>query len=849
MATLSLKKRFSRSVVPLFFVIGFLLCSVIWAVDYYNQRYYSNALLLQKAQAVHVGFEAYLDRANFEVKYLSEQIGHGKTVDSLFQLHDILFFGGLDFFYAVLENGQTMDDPRARLYTRDNIVRLVDRTQVGIWQHVSSSDNGELLVFKKSLENDEDGLSKGYFYGFISLNNNLALASDLIGSAEADYLEINDVAGQPLLVEQLSSFNNDGVSISHETTLSLPSMSEKLAVELKYSRPLVEAFSSWAVIGSLTVFLGLIMLYWGIQWHAQRSLFAPIAGLPALGRMDTLNYKEFKPLLAQMSHFQVRLKARDQHLDLLLNSLQAAILFCDESAKVTDINKEAAAIFPEHTSAKTIFDMTPITCHQPIQRALKGEYGGGFELELDHQPKVYAFQTHTFVNEHGFRSVMIVGRDVSEVRRLRWHLTHRFPQQAIDRPHPLPQLVLQEVAKQSDSLLKSPSQSVSWLMAIGTLIENISECREERLSNCSLGDLVMSQQQWLSETLELLPHQRDIRVELSLDDAVLSAQWTSDHAAMVRSALMLCMHSKLTGRHVFFGWEKSVLTIKVYGSDDSSPALVWLCQEWPKVLKGRYETASGGYVKMTASVSMDSPVNIGGLPDLRVGFIENGFTGSERVKELLSLLPIQSDVYASFVEFENTSKPYHCHYNALLIGMGDEGSANAFIHQLLAANSAKLPVLYLADHQLEQSSEQILCLHQLMAYSLAYRIEQLSHLPSIDMGALEVKRADLIIVGGSAMGQVIWQAELSSRGYTVRREAELENLASILHSESQMGVLILDRHTAHRVLDLNLMSLRHVRWLVVEDFSNRPDTMYLIELNGRSPDNAVITSLLKLLNK
>jgi hypothetical protein len=83
-------------------------------MDFFTQRYYSQEVLQQRAESVHVSFAAYLDRANFEVKYLSEQISDGETIDRLFQLHDVLFFGGLDFFYVALEDGTSMEDPRVR---------------------------------------------------------------------------------------------------------------------------------------------------------------------------------------------------------------------------------------------------------------------------------------------------------------------------------------------------------------------------------------------------------------------------------------------------------------------------------------------------------------------------------------------------------------------------------------------------------------------------------------------------------------------------------------------------------------------------------------------------------------
>lgn len=850
MASLSLRKRFSRSISPAFLIVGFLLCAVVWVMDYFTQRYYSQEVLQQRAESVHVSFAAYLDRANFEVKYLSEQISDGETIDRLFQLHDVLFFGGLDFFYVALEDGTSMEDPRVRLYTRDALSGLIKNAESDVWLHVSTTDQSELLVYKKSLASDEDKLSKGFFYGFISLDNNLALASDLIGSAGADYLKINDVVGKPLLIEQLSSFSDETPFVHHESTLSLPVLKDKLAVEVRYSRPLFESFSSWAVIGSLAILAGLLLLNWAVRWYAQRTLFMPIAGLPAIGRMDTLNYQEFEPLLAQMNYFQTRLKARDQHLDLLLNSLQAAILFCDESARVTDINDEAALLFPESPTAKTIFDMTPIACHQPIQRALKGEYGGGFELELKDQPKVYAFQTHTFVNEHGFRSVMLVGRDVSEVRRLRWHLTHRFPRQAIDRPQPSPHLIFDEISERSEVVLKDPEEAIAWFGALGQLLKQASEPAQEAVQVQTLGALLCEQQAWLERELGVCLKRCDCTVEAALEDTLVQANWTSDHAALIRLAFMLCLGSSLSGRHLVFSWDKKGLVIKVYGAEESSAVLGWLCQEYPKVLKGRTESAKGGFIKMTATVKRELGSAAEELPAKgRVAFIENDYVDVNRVKQLLNELAIKWDGYASFAEFMSASQPYHCQYDVLMIGLGDETLAQTHVQKLLhTSGSDQLPILYLADHAVEQMEGQILYAHQLMAYSLAKVMESLRHFSAINMGDWATQDTNFIITGGSSMSQVIWQSELSAHGFVVRREVEIDNLVSVLRHTSPVNIIVLDHETAMRAQKLHLVKLVNTRWVVLEDFSERPDTMHFMDLDGRVPDDAVIASLLRIFN-
>ncbi|WP_197464555.1 LuxQ periplasmic sensor domain-containing protein [Marinomonas aquimarina] len=820
-------------------------------MDFFTQRDYASAALEHRTQALHMSFSAYLDRANFEVKYLSEQVSDGESLDALFQLHDVLFFGGLDFFYIEKEDGLVMEDPRVRLYTQDAFTSLVQSAPTDAWQHITSSDQSELLIYKKPLENNSAGQNQGFFYGFISLNNNLALASDLITSAGADYLRINDVLGKSLLVEKLSSYSEEVDYIRHEATLLLPSLGEKFSVEVRYARPLLESFSRWVLIGCLMVIVLMALLFGLVMVSAQRIMFRPIAGLPALGRLETLNFQEFEPLMAQMNHFQELLKVRDQHLGLLLNSLQSAIVFCDESARVTSLNEEAKMVFPYFDRAKTVFDMTPIGCHQSIQRALKGEYGGGFELELSEQNKVYEFQTHTFINEYGFRSVMLVGKDASEVRRLRWNLANRFPKHALDRPQPPHSLLRDELMCQSAWLVQQPQSATMWLVVIGELLDGIAASSKSENHLMSLGQMVCEQQDALEQHLQPNAKQCQFKIELALEDAAKQFHWTPDHRALITIALMHCYYSAISGRYIDIGWDRNGLVIKVYGAEEVSPALDWLRNEYPKLVKGRFEQAPSGRIQLSAALVADDEGESFSLSEKRVAYINNDYADNRRVIDALLAANVNLDAFSSFSEFFGTSMSYRHRYDAMMVAVGDDVLAAENVKKLLASSGqAALPIVYVCANRGGCAERQpTLFPHQLMPYRLAKQLTQLEHLEPISLGDWATHDTNFIITGGTDISQVIWQSELSANDFIARRESDVANLVSVLRHTNPVVILVLDQEAAQKALKLHLVKLVNTKWFVLEDFPERPDTMPFIDIGGQLPNEAAIDALLQTLKQ
>ena len=850
MASLSLKRQFTRYTALPFIVVGVLLVLILWATDYAARQAQADETLNQRALAVKVNFSAYLDRAEFEARYLAQQVGNDGDLDSLFQLHDVLFFGGLDFFYIELANGQRMVDPRSRLYTRDPLEQMASKSRLNFWSHISSSEGSELLVFKKVLPVDDAGRIKGYLYGFVSLDNNLALSSDLMSGANVDFMRLQDLAGKTLLEDEHPAIAQETATIVHTSILSLPALVDKFRLELSIAQPLSLVTSQWFLIAVSTVMFGLALLYWCSQYYARKWMFRPLSSMPAMPQKGNARFVEFEPLIAQMNRFQSQLKAREQHLQLLLDSLHSAIFFCDESARVTAMNQDAKTVFPEHAVAKTIFDMAPLAFHQPVQSALKGDYGGRFETEVKHLNKIYEWLTYSYVNEYGFRGVMLVGRDITELRRLSWHLDSLHPNNALDRPRPESEILLREMSLLDNDTEEGAVASDRWLLVISRLLRGVSQKIKFSPSPQSLGNFLIEQLDDLEQLLQLEPSQlAEIELSVPLDVAEKVAYWNSDHKWLFQVALLLCLNGRITGRRLTIEWHADKLKIAVQGVSEPTPVLTWLLDALPNLVKGRVVFESSGRIVLISTIeALDVEADNTLLAYKTVAFVENDLAFGAQVKTLLMSLNIEVDSYGSFDEFFHSSRALLATYNGLLVGMGDQEKGSKGVERLSAMCSENegLPVMYVGD---SAGSDQFprLPLGHLFSYGILKVLRTIFEYPAINMKERLQRESHWLLAGGNALTQAIWQTELSSQGIVARKESDIERIGAALRYSKKMVVLVLDQQTAQRLVTLNLLN-EQITWVTTEDFSGRPDILQYFDVGNVLPNSDQVAALRRQIN-
>ncbi|MBM6550525.1 hypothetical protein [Marinomonas ostreistagni] len=849
MASLSLKKHFLRKTVVPFLVAMFVLVMLIWGMGYSLRQSQADSILEYRVNVAGLSFSAYLDRAEFEAKYLAQQVSNDGSLDSLFQLHDVLFFGGLDFFYITLADDEPLEDPRARLYTNDSLSYLARSARLNYWRHISTADGAELLVYKKPLQPNEQSRVQGYLYGFVSLNNNLALSSDLMSGAQVDYMELSSVSGKMLLSDQLPAFDETSRAIEYTGILELPTLEDKLTIKVKMARPFSESLEQNVLINAALVLICLMVLFWIVMHNAYRWMFSPLQHLTNHNHdaKQQANFEEFLPVQQQMNHFEALLKARDQHFHLLLDSLNCAILFCDESARLTAINQESKAVFPDYMIAKTIFDMTPIAFHQPIQRALKGLYDDGFEIELPELGKIYQWHTYSFINEFGFRSVMLVGRDISEVRHLRWQLTNILPRHTIDRPYPDSHIVLNELDilhRSHDEHCISPQY---WLLLIGHLLKQISQAAQSASEFETLGEFVMAQQEELAQLAVEGERYGLVDYDISMDAAQVKANWTSDHKVLIQLALVLCMTDSILTRRLTMKWEKSGLLIRIVGVGKVSPAMKWMLQEFPKLVRG-HAIIEEGCVTIFTSLSVEAKSETAPLTHTgqRLALIENDFDAAGYCSSALLALGAKVDRFLSFEEFLSSDRALGVEYDAVIVAVGDQHSARKGVERLRSINpDTQVPLFYICERHTNCRDGQIVYAHQLMRYRLAQVINETVSEHKINLRRWLSTSSNWLIVGGSNISQIIWLSELQSQGIVGRREQDLEVLleGGLAHAALSV-VLVLDQASAQRLQPL-VVANPQIHWLVLEDFAERPATMTYFNVQGQPPNSELVQQLIQ----
>lgn len=206
MDSISIQRRTFYKILQLF-VFAFIvvaLVSILALDDRIRSEAKSN--LMVRKQSVEQVFNNYLTRAEYEMGYISQDLmlgdyKPGNELEVLFAHHEVLFFGGLDFFYIDWNDRPNAIDPRARVYTEDSLKALLPAGRINRWVKVSTQDGADLLMYKKKLISKQRQLL-GYLYGFISLNNNLTLSSELLDGAKADLIQLYDSHTGSLLLKE-----------------------------------------------------------------------------------------------------------------------------------------------------------------------------------------------------------------------------------------------------------------------------------------------------------------------------------------------------------------------------------------------------------------------------------------------------------------------------------------------------------------------------------------------------------------------------------------------------------------------------------------------------------------------
>lgn len=350
MDAVSLKKRLQQQYLIILSCVFLLLSTAALYFDSSQAEARAKLQLNLSHQAVEQAFNTYLTRAEYEVNFIAQDISlrskHNLgTLERLFRNHDILFLGGLDFFSIIWQDGSQAIDPRSRLYTRASLDNLTQGAKIDQWSSVQTADNASLLVFKKQLVSEQKEVL-GTLFGYVSLNENLTLASELIGNANTDGLRIlnSPSDSQAILEEYAGDFDIDSLAFRSIQPLGVDA-DIAIFLEVGQSREKdLSNFSDVLVLLLSGLFL-LVLLYFSANKYIEIKVLQPLSALRAGGR-NPIPFVELGPLQQQYLVHQKRLEADKRRFQALLELNNRAVIFCSEIAEVTILNKESKRLFP-----------------------------------------------------------------------------------------------------------------------------------------------------------------------------------------------------------------------------------------------------------------------------------------------------------------------------------------------------------------------------------------------------------------------------------------------------------------------------------------------------------------------
>ena len=825
MAPISLSQVFFRKLSVPFLLIALLLVLLTAALDAYLRNQKLAEDLAQRVVQLNDVMASYLERSEFEARFIAQQIvagtpSTGTELETIFENHDVLLFGGLDFFVVQMSDGRELIDPRARLYTDDDLALQQESARYGYWVRVASSQGVDMLVYKQPLPNlpSASAQPRGALFGFIVLSQNLTLASELLDTAGVDRIRLLDQADEVLMETSGSAFDPAESSIEVLRPLIVGNLDEAMQIEFALHRPVAEAFTEFAWWRFVTIFVTLLILFGITIKVVQRYVFTEVNKLLTQVGGHENAYQEFKPLLSQLHQYQLRMRSQEQLFELLMNSLQVAVVFCDEGAKITRVNKQAEAVLRPLTPGVKIFDVTPIDCHRFYRKAMHGESGVSVELQMPGVERVVRWYFISFVNEYAFRNVVMLGYDVTEANRLQWQLEQMYPAKSLVRPYPNVDVLMSEF----HSVAYDPSytvtrNSVAWFSTLAELIDELARVPESEPRYRPLGQLLTEAYHKVDRLLPLGEPSTQFDYQFSLEDACAKVSWQKDHLNLIALAIMASLASNLSGRGIEISLVAGRLQVLVVGIDAHRPLLLWLLEALCRVLTGSYAIGNDGHIELGVALAKDGQETLAALDGKQVVFISNDYKYTDTCVRSLSQLGVTVHTYGSFTQFAKSHLNLGQRYHGLLIGADSNLAFLDVVKQLEALD----PALQGKAICLGGDSELDGYLH-IKHYPSAYVLgSQLVGLPEQHWLNLEhLQDATLgqwFIIGGGDVLQAIWQAELGRFEVSSRIGISAHDLETLLNTGVARKVLVLSDEAYDLLGELIHNTKDNVTWVLVSE--------------------------------
>lgn len=833
---ISLRNRLRKRVLALVCVAFTIVAlMILYFIEVLNQSAEEQGLVL-KHRVVEQAFNSYLARAEDEMKFIGQDLSlgdyaSGHELDLLFSHHEVLLFGGLDFFYIEWTNGQHSMDPRARLFTNVSFQSVLREGLINRWASIVTSDHSILLMYKKKLlSNEQENI--GFLYGFISLNDNLTLATELLESAQVSAVRIYDKADDRVLLEE----HRNGVDLSGSVLRSSLPLISPVQADLQLDISQKHTVSSTLLSTALPLIMGVgavsLCFYLLLSYLVKTLIFRPLGAIVYRAEEELLPFSELQPIQLQSNQYKAFIKAKELRFTLLAESIHSAIIFCNEVAEVELINGEAKSLFPDADKARTLFDFMPISCHQSIQEALKGGLGVTFDLTISHLGRIYQWQAHSFQNESAYRGLLLVGRNVTQETSLTWQLEQLQPlssaaQKKVDTDAILNELTyLSTLPNHIDA-----SHLKGWLTLLMSVLDDIRS-DESEVVYLPIGEVFCQESARVMMAMGVEANRA--LLDCSVESGAKIVAVDANFRGLIRVLFMMVMSNDMAERRLTVRFEGAELEMVAMNDMTFRPLFSWMLKILLAHLGGQQKTLQNNALQLI--VMMDeceakhelTPL----APNQVVAWVSNDYPNAVAVKEALLRLGVQVEEYVSTDSFFTQSSAV-VKFDAVLIGCDKDVEAQSEMTRVLKLKYSRdqLPIVWLNSTLPVDVAPQVFTLvgcsfdynlHQVLAKANA--LEGIA--PTYSNGQDE----SWVIVGGSRVSKAIWYSELEKHDVATQWLTDLSNYFVVLSYHTDATIVLLEPQPNAQLWSIQA-AFPNVRFFSVQRWPEMPDNVAFFEMS------------------
>ncbi|MCB5161803.1 hypothetical protein [Marinomonas algarum] len=842
--TVSLQKRLQQTALGLVLMAFIAITlSSLYFIEVQNGKAEEQKLAL-KHQIVEQAFNSYLTRAEAEMTFIGQDLAlrryeEERALDVLFGHHEVLFFGGLDFFYIEWRNGEHAMDPRARLFTEVEFDRILKNALLNQWVSVVTKDGASLLVLKTQLLSANQQ-SMGSLYGFIALNDNLTLGSELLQSAQVSQVSVYDTTHKRLLMEETVG----GVDLSGAVLRSSLPLQSAIQGTLQLDIVQQHDFASNSVPKSVPLLLIASAIFACFYFFLSRAfktfLFQPLARLALDEEQGVLPFYELQTLQQQGLQHKEAIQNKQARFTLLAESVHSAVIFCNEVAQIELMNGEAEQLFPEASDARTLFDFMPIVCHQAIQSALKGDVGVTFTLTMNEVGSIYQWQAYSYYNENRFRSVLLIGRNVTEETRLSWQL---------EQLQPLSTAVLKKA--DTDALISELSYLVQlpeaindrhikgWLTLLLSVLSDIrtpvfSDDESDGRAYYPLGDVFAEESAQVMAAMGSEANR--VILECSAEMGQRKVEVDAHFRGLIRVLLMMAMSNDMAERRLTVQSDGPELEMTVMNDMAFRPLFFWIIETLLTPMGGQYTVLQNNALRLNTVVKewleeADLVSSVSSGPSMHgqvVAWITNDYPHAEEVEAMLLRFGLIVEMYESSHRFF-TQPNTKALYAAVFIGCDTNTAAQAEMTSALRQKhqGEKLPIIWLNSTHTAKEDRNVLTLKGCcFDYNLHKALKQALALPPIPFRVESDQEMTWLVVGGSRVAKAIWYASLAKFEVTTQWLDDLSDDASVFSYYGNAQVILLEPQPSHLLVSIQY-ALPNIRFFSVQRWQGMPDNVVL----------------------